>query len=85
MKHSFRFLADLQEKKQSSYLWSLKESEVFHFQKVLRLKLAAKVEVFDGKGTSACGAVLLVSAKEVLVETSELTNVKKHSHLLLVR
>ena len=72
MKHSFRFLADLQEKKQNSYLWSLKESKVFHFQKVLRLKLTAKVEVFDGKGTSACGTVLSVSSKEVLVETFEL-------------
>ncbi|MBP6219066.1 MAG: RsmE family RNA methyltransferase [Oligoflexales bacterium] len=54
-----------------SRTWTIKEEELWHLRKVLRLKVGVEVEVFDGHGTSGKGVLQQVDSELAHVLTNE--------------
>jgi 16S rRNA (uracil1498-N3)-methyltransferase len=71
MSHRFRFIG-IRSIVGAGAQWRLLDEEMEHIRKVLKLKIGTQVEVFDGRGKSALGEIVLSNAREVLISEQEL-------------
>lgn len=69
MSHTFRFFGN----KVAECFWSLEGFETDHARKVLKLKVGDTVEVMDGKGRVAIGAVREIVRDQILVAAGQET------------
>ncbi len=79
MSHLFCFLA---EQAQPDH-WLIKEQELVHLTKVLRLKVGDKVQVFDGNGASGEGVITDLSKTQAQVTARTIASTAKTGSLTL--
>lgn len=64
MKHTYRFLASFAAEQN---MWLIKEEELHHLKKVVRLNVEDSVEVFDGQGRWAKGTIAAIEKDQASV------------------